>query len=188
MKKLITLLLTVAMILSMAASALADPNAGLNREIYVDKTWDILEAKHDKEVTITMWIPNSATSAMGVGIQDLADKFNAEQKDRYPGKNIAVIIEYQDKSSTLNEKLQAAILSGNNPVILLLVFLPYRCMKQERWICAVCLPMSSCTAVPGMMQYSVSGKYMLNPTSQAQAISLFTIRPHGVQRRCHARC
>ena len=32
-------------------------------------------------------------------------------------KIITVTVEYQDKSSTLNEKLQAAILSGNNPVI-----------------------------------------------------------------------
>ena len=82
MKKLVTLLLTVAMVLSMVVSALAGPYAGLNEEIYVDKAWDILEAKHDKEVSITMWIPNSATSTMGVGIQELADKSNAEQKEK----------------------------------------------------------------------------------------------------------
>lgn len=54
---------------------------------------------------------------MGAGIQMLADEFNAQQEKEHPGKNITVTVEYQDKSSTLNEKLQAAILSGNNPVI-----------------------------------------------------------------------
>ena len=38
-----------------------DPYAGLNKDIYVDKEWTILNAKHDKEVTITMWIPNSGS-------------------------------------------------------------------------------------------------------------------------------
>ena len=50
-----------------------DPYAGLNKDIYVDKEWTILNAKHEKEVTITMWIPNSATSTMGTAIQALAD-------------------------------------------------------------------------------------------------------------------
>lgn len=115
MKKLIALLLAVVMILSMVAcnpdtpstptepsdttpstpDNPNDPYAGLNKEIYVDKDWNILQAKHDKEVTITMWIPNSATSTMGVAIQALADKFNAEQKVKYPGKNITVVIEFQ---------------------------------------------------------------------------------------------
>ena len=72
-----------------------DPYEGLNKDIYVDQEWTILNAKHDKEVTITMWIPNSATSTMGTAIQALADKFNAEQKEKYPGKNISVVIEFQ---------------------------------------------------------------------------------------------
>ena len=185
MKKLIALLLAVVMILSMVAcnpdtpSTPTEPNdttpstpdnpndpyAGLNKEIYVDKDWNILQAKHDKEVTITMWIPNSATSTMGVAIQALADKFNAEQKVKYPGKNITVVIEFQNKSGTLNEKLQAAILAGNNPVIsavgvssvplyearaldLRNVFTYYELTQQSQ----------------GMMQYSLyNGKYMLNP-------------------------
>jgi sn-glycerol 3-phosphate transport system substrate-binding protein len=165
MKKLITLLLTVAMVLSMVVSALAGPYAGLNEEIYVDKAWDILEAKHDKEVSITMWIPNSATSTMGVGIQELADKFNAEQKEKYPGKNIAVIIEYQNKSSTLNEKLQAAILSGNNPVISAVgvssvPLYEARALDLRRVFTYDQLQQQS----QGMMQYSLyNGKYMLNP-------------------------
>ena len=55
MKKLIALFLALASILSMAACSWLDwepeqpdPNAGLNQEIYVDKDWDILEAKHEK--------------------------------------------------------------------------------------------------------------------------------------------
>ena len=46
-----------------------DPYAGLNKDIYVDKEWTILNAKHEKEVTITMWIPNSATSTMGTAFR-----------------------------------------------------------------------------------------------------------------------
>ena len=140
MKKLLTLVMAVMMILSLAActknpeppststpseestaptseptsepasepasepsTVEKDPYEGLNKDIYVDQEWTILNAKHDKEVTITMWIPNSATSTMGTAIQALADKFNAEQKEKYPGKNISVVIEFQDKSSTLNE-------------------------------------------------------------------------------------
>lgn len=142
-----------------------DPYAGLNKEIYVDKEWDILEAKHEKEVTITMWIPNSATSTMGVAIQALADKFNAEQKVKYPGKNITVVIEYQNKSGTLNEKLQAAILAGNNPVISAIgvssvPLYEARALDLRQVFTYDELQQQS----QGMMQYSLyNGKYMLNP-------------------------
>jgi ABC-type glycerol-3-phosphate transport system substrate-binding protein len=172
MKKLITFLLTVVMTLSIVTCAAnpgsggtPDDDAGLNKEIYVDKKWDILEAKHDKEVTITMWIPNSATSTMGVAIQALADKFNAEQTAEYPGKNIAVIVEYQNKSSTLNEKLQAAILAGNNPVVSAIgvssvPLYEARALDLRRVFTYEQLQQQS----QGMMQYSLyNGKYMLNP-------------------------
>ena len=89
----------------------------VNQDLYPDQDWDILTAKYEAPVGITMWIPNSATSSMGAGIQALADAFNAQQAEEHPGKNITVTVEFQDKSSTLNEKLQAAILAGNNPVI-----------------------------------------------------------------------
>ena len=130
MKKLLALALSVMLLLSVAVCAQAmettgaaapspaqAPREGLNKDIYVDREWSILNAKHDREVTITMWIPNSATSTMGTAIQALADRFNAEQLEKYPGKNITVVVEFQNKSGTLNEKLQAAILAGNNPVI-----------------------------------------------------------------------
>ena len=55
---------------------------GLNKDIYTDEDWEILTAKHEKPVNITMWIPNSETSSMGVGIQTLADAFNAEQEQK----------------------------------------------------------------------------------------------------------
>lgn len=172
MKKLIALFLALASILSMAACSWLDwepeqpdPNAGLNQEIYVDKDWDILEAKHEKEVTITMWIPNSATSTMGQAIQTLADKFNAEQKEKYPGKNITVVVEYQGKSATLNEKLQAAILAGNNPVISAVgvssvPLYEARALDLRQVFTYADLRAQS----QGMMQYSLyNGKYMLNP-------------------------
>ena len=142
-----------------------DPYAGLNKEIYVDKDWKILQAKHDKEVTITMWIPNTATSTMGVAIQALADKFNAEQKVKYPGKNITVVIEFQNKSGTLNEKLQAAILAGNNPVISAVgvssvPLYEARALDLRQVFTYEELQQQS----QGMMQYSLyNGKYMLNP-------------------------
>ena len=142
-----------------------DPYEGLNKDIYVDQEWTILNAKHDKEVTITMWIPNSATSTMGTAIQALADKFNAEQKEKYPGKNISVVIEFQDKSSTLNEKLQAAILAGNNPVISAIgvssvPLYEARALDLRQVFTYDELQQQS----QGMMQYSLyNGKYLLNP-------------------------
>ena len=123
-----------------------DPYAGLNKDIYVDKEWTILNAKHEKEVTITMWIPNSATSTMGTAIQALADKFNAEQKEKYPGKNISVVIEFQDKSGTLNEKLQAAILAGNNPVISAIGVSSVPLYEARALICVRYLLMMSCSS------------------------------------------
>jgi sn-glycerol 3-phosphate transport system substrate-binding protein len=142
-----------------------DPYAGLNKEIYVDKDWNILQAKHDKEVTITMWIPNSATSTMGVAIQALADKFNAEQKVKYPGKNITVVIEFQNKSGTLNEKLQAAILAGNNPVISAVGVSSVPLYEARALDLRNVFTYDELTQQSqGMMQYSLyNGKYMLNP-------------------------
>ena len=185
MKKLIALLLAVVMILSMVAcnpdtpstptepsdttpstpDNPNDPYAGLNKEIYVDKDWNILQAKHDKEVTITMWIPNSATSTMGVAIQALADKFNAEQKVKYPGKNITVVIEFQNKSGTLNEKLQAAILAGNNPVISAVGVSSVPLYEARALDLRNVFTYDELTQQSqGMMQYSLyNGKYMLNP-------------------------
>ena len=78
MKKLLALALSVMLLLSVAVCAQGmettgaaapspaqAPREGLNKDIYVDREWSILNAKHDREVTITMWIPNSATSTMG---------------------------------------------------------------------------------------------------------------------------
>ena len=81
MKKLLALALSVMLLLSVAVCAQGmettgaaapspaqAPREGLNKDIYVDREWSILNAKHDREVTITMWIPNSATSTMGTAI------------------------------------------------------------------------------------------------------------------------
>lgn len=133
--------------------------------MYPDQAWEQLTAQYEAPVAITLWVPNSATSTMGAGIQMLADEFNAQQEKEHPGKNITVTVEYQDKSSTLNEKLQAAILSGNNPVIsavgvssvplyaskavdLRTVF-TYEALKAQN---------------QGMLQYSMyGGKFVVNP-------------------------
>ena len=184
MKKLIALFLAMLLLLSMTACLQSagpvteestptesepdkpeDPYAGLNKEIYVDKEWNILQAKHEKEVTITMWIPNSATSTMGVAIQTLADKFNAEQKVTYPGKNITVVIEYQNKSGTLNEKLQAAILANNNPVISAIGVSSVPLYEARALDLRQVFSYEELQAQSqGMMQYSLyNGKYMLNP-------------------------
>lgn len=183
MKKLIALFLAVLMLLSMAACVQStdpttgagstppetfgpdDPYAGLNKDIYVNKEWKILQAKHEKEVTITMWIPNSATSTMGVAIQALTDKFNAEQKVNYPGKNITVVIEYQNKSGTLNEKLQAAILANNNPVISAIGVSSVPLYEARALDLRQVFSYEELQAQSqGMMQYSLyNGKYMLNP-------------------------
>lgn len=90
----------------------------VDKELYpTDKTWEILKAKNAEQVNITVWIPNSATSTMGATIGELAEKYNREQAEKYPGKNITVTVEYQGTATALNTKLQAAIIAGNNPVV-----------------------------------------------------------------------
>lgn len=184
--RLIALVLALVMLLSFAACASAEPDPtdppgtsgkdstedtlpplpeGLNKDIYVDKDWSILTAKHDKPVNITMWIPNSETSSMGVGIQALADAFNAEQAQKYPGKNITVTVEYQGKSSTLNEKLQAAILAGNNPVISAVGVSSVPLYEAKAIDLRTVFSYDELQAQnQGMLQYSLyNGKFMLNP-------------------------
>ena len=109
---------TLAFMIFGLCSCSQGPSKIVDGELYPEgKNWEMITSKPSEPVNITMWIPNSATSTMGVGIQTLADLFNQEQATNNPGKNITVTVEYQGKSSTLNEKLQASILSGNNPVI-----------------------------------------------------------------------
>lgn len=109
---------TAAFMIFGLCSCSQGPSKIVDGELYPEgKNWEMITSKPSEPVNITMWIPNSATSTMGVGIQTLADLFNQEQATNNPGKNITVTVEYQGKSSTLNEKLQASILSGNNPVI-----------------------------------------------------------------------
>ncbi len=107
-----------------ATTAIAEPSATpdgskpVDEALYPsDKKWDTLEAKNAEPINITMWIPNSATSSMGTAFGELADKYNREQAEKFPGKNITVTVEYQDTSGALNTKLQASILANNNPVI-----------------------------------------------------------------------
>ena len=159
MKKLLALALSVMLLLSVAVCAQGmettgaaapspaqAPREGLNKDIYVDREWSILNAKHDREVTITMWIPNSATSTMGTAIQALADRFNAEQLEKYPGKNITVVVEFQNKSGTLNEKLPSwrATTRSSPPS----ACPPSRSTRPGRWICVRCSPMRSCSSSP----------------------------------------
>lgn len=94
-----------------------DVSGSTDKVLYPDKTWETIKAKNTDQVNITMWIPNSATSTMGTAIGELAQRYNAEQSEKFSGKNINVTVEYQGTSGALNTKLQAAILAGNNPVI-----------------------------------------------------------------------
>ena len=137
----------------------------VNQDLYPDQDWDILTAKYETPVGITMWIPNSATSSMGVGIQALADAFNAQQAEEHPGKNITVTVEFQDKSSTLNEKLQAAILAGNNPVISAVGVSSVPLYEARSLDLRNVFTYEELQGqVQGMLQYSLyNGKFMLNP-------------------------
>lgn len=144
------------------------PSSGGESEantLYPDRQWEIYSAKHDAPVNITMWVPNSATSTMGAGIQSLADAFNAEQEQKYPGKNIKVTVEYQDKSSTLNEKLQASILSGNNPVISAIGVSSVPLYESRAVDLRTVFTYEELQAqTQGMLQYSLyHDKFMLNP-------------------------
>lgn len=164
LKKILAILLVVVLVFSMTACG--GPKKVVDTEMYpTDVKWEMLSSKQEKPVTITMWIPNSATSTMGVGIQELADEFNKEQQEKFPNKNITVVVEFQGTSGALNTKLQAAILSGNNPVIsaigvssvpmyeskaldLRTVFTYEELQEQNQ----------------GLLQYSLyDGKFILNP-------------------------
>lgn len=120
-RKIVMLSLVALLFVFTAACDLGRHQGGdetVDGEFYPDdKEWNILEAKHDAQVDITMWIPNSATSTMGTSIQALADAFNAEQVQKHGNKNIKVTVEFQGTSGALNTKLQASILAGDNPVI-----------------------------------------------------------------------
>lgn len=124
MKKLTGVLALLLVLVTLFTFVACDPDrydddddTVYDTEIYVDKEWTMLEAKHEKAVNITMWIPNSATSTMGTAITSLVDKFNAEQQAAYGENKITVTVEFQGTNGALNTKLQAAILAGNNPVI-----------------------------------------------------------------------
>ena len=85
--------------------------------MYPDKEWTMIDSTVSKPVEIKFWIPNSATSSMGEAVTSLANLYNQEQSLKFPGKNITVVPEFQGTSGALNTKLQAAILSNNNPVL-----------------------------------------------------------------------
>lgn len=163
-KKLTAILLVCGLALVLAACG--EPKIPVDTEMYPeDANWEILTAKHEGVVEITMWIPNSATSTMGTGIQALADAFNAEQAQKYPGKNIVVTVEYQGKSGTLNEKLQAAIISGNNPVISAVGVSSVPLYQAKALDLRNVFTYDELQAQnQGLLQYSLyNGKFMLNP-------------------------
>ena len=160
------LLAAMAAVMVFGSCSAPGPSEIVDGELYPEgKNWEMITSKPAEPVNITMWIPNSATSTMGVGIQTLADLFNQEQATNNPGKNITVTVEYQGKSSTLNEKLQASILSGNNPVISAIgvssvpLFAP-RTIDLRRVFTYEELQAQN----QGLLQYSLyNGEFVLNP-------------------------
>ncbi len=155
------------------ATSQADPTTtpggstqSVDNDLYPsDKQWEILEAKNTEAVNITMWIPNSATSTMGVAIGELADQYNREQAEKHPGKNITITVEYQDTSGALNTKLQAAILANNNPVISAVGVSSVPLYEAKAVDLRTVYTYKELQGLnQGLLQYSLyNGKFMLNP-------------------------
>lgn len=134
-------------------------------DLFPDQEWVMLSNDHEDAVEITMWIPNSSTSSMGMTITELVNLFNMEQALTYPGKNISVIVEFQGFSSALNTKLQAAILSGNNPIISAIGVSSVPLYEEKAIDLRTVFTYDEIGQQNlGLMQYSLfNGKLMLNP-------------------------
>lgn len=133
--------------------------------MYPDKEWTMIDSTVSKPVEIKFWIPNSATSSMGEAVTSLANLYNQEQALKFPGRNITVVPEFQGTSGALNTKLQAAILSNNNPV-LSAVGVSSVPLYQERTIdLRTVLTYDEIKELnQGLLQYSLyNGKFVLNP-------------------------
>ena len=134
-------------------------------DLFPDQEWAMLSNDHEEAVEITMWIPNSATSSMGMAITELINLFNMEQALTYPGSNISVIVEFQGTSSNLNTKMQAAILAGNNPVISAIGVSSVPLYEEKAIDLRTIFTYDEIGQQNlGLMQYSLfNGKLMLNP-------------------------
>ena len=95
--------------------------------MYPDQAWEQLTAQYEAPVAITLWVPNSATSTMGAGIQMLADEFNAQQEKEHPGKTNPA---HSMKSCRL------LFFPAITRSFLQWVCRPYPCMPPRPWICA----------------------------------------------------
>lgn len=116
MKKFFCIMILVSMFVLIGCGP-TEQEGPVDNELFPEKEWTMLSATHEEPIEITFWIPNSSTSSLGAAVTELTNLYNQEQALTYPGKNIKVIPEFQGTSGALNTKLQAAILSGNNPVI-----------------------------------------------------------------------
>lgn len=166
MKKLVCVLMLMSVLfLVFVGCNHEEPDVEVDNDLYPEKEWTMLSAAHENPVSITMWIPNSATSSMGMAISELASLYNQEQALTYPGKNINVTVEFQGTSGALNTKLQAAILANNNPVISA-VGVSSVPLYQERAIDlrSVFTYDEIKGLNQGLLQYSLyNGKFMFNP-------------------------
>lgn len=165
MKKILSLLSLILCLCMLVACGKEKEKEPIDETMFPEKDWTMLEAKHEKPVAITMWIPNSATSSMGASIGELANLYNQYQALTYPKKNITVTVEYQGTSGTLNTKLQAAILAGNNPVISAIGVSSVPLYEAKAIDLRTVFTYDEIKGLnQGLLQYSLyNGKFMLNP-------------------------
>ena len=166
MKKVISLFVLFLCVFLLLGCGGKTPKEPKDNVLYPeDVNWEMLEAKHEKPVEITMWIPNSATSSMGMAIGKLAETYNNYQATTYPGRNISVVVEYQGGSNALNTKLQAAILANNNPVISAVGVSSVPLYESKAVDLRKVFTYDEIKGLnQGLLQYSLyNGKFMLNP-------------------------
>ena len=159
------LMLVLVLLLVFTGCGPKEPEEEVDNDLYPEKEWTMLSATHENPVAITMWIPNSATSSMGMAVSELANLYNQEQALTYPGKNISVTVEFQGTSGALNTKLQAAILANNNPVISAVGVSSVPLYEERAIDLRTVLTYDEIKSLnQGLLQYSLyNGKFMFNP-------------------------
>lgn len=165
MKKLFCLLMVFVAAIALIGCGPEEPEEQVDNELFPEREWTMLSASHENPVNIKIWIPNSATSSMGAAISALVDLYNQEQALTYPGKNITVTAEFQGTSGALNTKLQAAILSNNNPVMSAIGVSSVPLYESRSIDLRTVFTYDEIRALNlGLLQYSlVNGKFMLHP-------------------------
>ncbi len=116
MRKLLLSLVIVLFFSFTLAACIQNDEVEGNGEIY-EGEWEVLPEGHNvsSPTEIEFWSANSAVDIHGTVMAELVKRFNAYQKQTYPGSFIKVNVSFQGGYINQNQKLQAALISETNP-------------------------------------------------------------------------